>query len=136
MSTIFSYLTGAGEVVASGTVGGAATGALPGLIRFPDGFFQAHIRYIHACFFEFFPVIDANILKTWPTYRVVFPIYFIYIRRMCNAWFLLTSKFRFIKTCYTFSTIFSVATLTFATTSSLRGGASSTIYITKYVFID
>ena len=41
---LFSYLTGAGDVVASGTVGGAATGALPGLILFPDGFFQAHIR--------------------------------------------------------------------------------------------
>ena len=39
-----TYLTGAGDVVASGTEGGAATGADPGFIRFPDGFFQAHIR--------------------------------------------------------------------------------------------
>ena len=38
------YLTGAGEVVASGAIGGAATGAVPGFIRFPDGFFQAHMR--------------------------------------------------------------------------------------------
>ena len=38
------YLTGAGEVVASGAMGGAATGAVPGLIRLPAGFFHAHMR--------------------------------------------------------------------------------------------
>ena len=37
-------LTAAGDVVASGFIGGAATGAVPGLILFPEGFFHAHIR--------------------------------------------------------------------------------------------
>ena len=40
----FIYLTAAGDVVASGFIGGAATGAVPGLILFPEGFFHAHIR--------------------------------------------------------------------------------------------
>ena len=38
------HLTAAGDVVASGFIGGAATGAVPGLILFPEGFFHAHIR--------------------------------------------------------------------------------------------